>query len=108
MNTRVESSRMKRYEGLRLAYHLRLQQVGTRVTGTGYKFSENDRAVVTQTPIALRGEVDGNRVVMTFTEIGTRRASGGKLVLDRESDHVLRGRFSSDAAESQGVVEAHR
>ena len=108
MNTRVESSRLKRYEGLRLAYHLQLQQVGTRVTGTGYKLSENDQAVRTQTPIALQGQVEGDRVVMTFREVGTRRASIGKLVLDRESDHVMRGRFSSDAAQSQGVVEAHR
>lgn len=108
MNTRVESSRLSRYEGLRLAYRLRLQQVGNQVTGTGYKLRENDRAVLTQTPITLIGEVEGDRVVITFTERGTRRPSTGKLVLDRASDGVLRGRFSSDAAQSHGVVEARR
>jgi hypothetical protein len=108
MNTRVESSRLGRYEGLRLVYHLSLQQVGNRVTGIGYKLRENEKTVRTQTPIALVGEVDGDRVVMTFTERGTRRASAGKLVFDRESDDLLRGRFSSDAALSTGVAEARR
>ena len=108
MNTRVVSSVVARYEGLRLGYRLRLEQVGNSVTGTGYKLSENDRAIVTKTPITLRGDVVGDRVVLTFQERGTRRASNGKLVLHRESDDVLRGRFSSDAAESTGVVDARR
>jgi len=108
MNTRVESSRLGRYEGLRLAYQLRLQQSGDQLTGTGYKVRENERAVRTQTPITLRGEVQGDRVMLTFTEFGTRRASAGKLMLDREAADVLRGRFSSDAAQSVGVVEVRR
>jgi hypothetical protein len=108
MNTRVESSRLSRYEGLRLAYHLRLHQVGNQVTGIGYKLRENERAVQTRTPITLGGEVEGDRISMTFREGGTRRSSTGKLVLDRESDDVLRGRFFSDAAQSTGVVEARR
>jgi hypothetical protein len=108
MNTRVESSRLQRYEGLRLVYQLRLHQVGNQLTGAGYKIRENDHAIQTQTPITLSGEVQGDRVVMTFMERGTQRASTGKLVLDRESNDVLRGRFLSDAAQSAGVVEAHR
>ena len=108
MNTRVVSSNLQRYEGLRLAYQLRLRQVGNTVTGTGYKLRENDRPVATKTPITLRGDVEGDRVVLTFEERGTRRASAGKLVLLRESDDVLRGRFSSDAAQSSGIVDARR
>jgi hypothetical protein len=108
MTTRVESSRLKRYEGLQLGYQVRLQQVGSRLSGDGYKLLENGQAVMTRTPIRLNGTVEGDRVVLTFHEGGTRRPSQGKLVLDRESDHVLRGRFSSDAAQSSGLVEAHR
>lgn len=108
MNTRVVSSNLQRYEGLRLEYQLRLRQVGNNVTGTGYKLRENDRLVATKTPITLQGDVDGDRVVLTFQERGTRRPSAGKLVLLRESDDVLRGRFSSDAAQSAGVVDARR
>lgn len=108
MNTRVVSSNLQRYEGLRLEYQLRLRQVGNNVTGTGYKLRENDRLVATKTPITLQGDVDGDRVVLTFQERGARRPSAGKLVLLRESDDVLRGRFSSDAAQSTGIVDARR
>ncbi|HEX7282952.1 MAG TPA: hypothetical protein VF239_12920, partial [Vicinamibacterales bacterium] len=108
MNTRVVASNLQRYEGLRLDYQLRLRQVGNNITGTGYKLRENDRVVVTKTPITLQGDVDGDRVVLMFREGGTRRASAGKLVLHRESNDVLRGRFSSDAAQSSGIVAAHR
>jgi hypothetical protein len=93
---------------LRLDYQLRLRQVGNTITGTGYKLRENDRLVTTKTPITLRGDVEGDRVVLTFRERGTRRASAGKLVLLREAPDVMRGRFSSDAAQSSGVVAAHR
>ena len=108
MNTRVESSGLRRYEGLRLEYQVRLKQVGTQVTGDGYKLRENDRTAGNRTPITLIGDVIGDRVVLNFQERGTRRMSGGRLVLDRESENVLRGRFSSDAAKSSGVADAHR
>jgi hypothetical protein len=108
MNTRVESSALRRYKGLRLQYQLRLQQVGNQITGDGYKSRENDRPVRTKTPITLSGDVVGDRVVLNFHETGTRRKSGGRLVLDRESEDVLLGRFSSEAAKSTGIVEARR
>ena len=108
MNTRVVASNLERYKGLRLDYQLHLQQAGNNIRGTGYKLRENDRLVATKTPITLQGDVEGDRVVLTFQEHGIRRASAGKLVLLRESDDVLRGRFSSDAAQSRGVVAAHR
>ena len=108
MNTRVESSVLRRYEGLRLEYQVRLQQVGNQVTGDGYKSRENDRAVRTRTPITLIGDVVGDRVVLNFEERGVSRKSAGRLVLDRESEDVLRGRFSSDAAKSTGVADARR
>ena len=108
INTRVESSSLRRYKGLRLQYQVRLQQVGNQITGEGYKLRENDRTVGTRTPITLIGDVIGDRVVLNFEERGTRRMSGGRLVLDRESENVLRGRFSSDAAKSSGVADVHR
>jgi hypothetical protein len=108
INTRVESSGLRRYEGLRLEYQVRLQQAGNQVTGDGYKLRENERTVGNRTPITLIGDVIGDRVVLNFQERGTRRMSGGRLVLDRESENVLRGRFSSDAAKSSGVADAHR
>ena len=110
MRTRVESSRLNRYEGLRLGYRITLRQVGNRITGRGWKVSEDNRAIggAARTPITLDGTLDGDRAELTFTERGKRRPSGGKLLLARASENTLRGRFSSDAAQSSGAVEIHR
>lgn len=108
--TRVDSTRLAAYRGLTLAYRLQLQQQGDRVRGTGVKVRENGRAVrgKANTPIAVEGKVDGERLTLAFTERGTRRASAGTFVLTRAANDILRGRFSSDAARSAGTVEARR
>ena len=110
MNTRVESSQVQRYEGLRLGYVLSLRQDGDRISGTGWKVREDDRTIraASRTPINFDGVMNGDRVELTFTEGGRRRTTAGKLVLARDSDDVLRGRFSSSAAQSVGVVEIRR
>ena len=108
--TRVESSSVAGFQGLRLGYQVDLQQKDNRVTGTGSKTAENGRtlAAAGQTPIAVEGTVEGNRLRLTFTERGARRQSSGTFVLNREADDLLRGEFTSDAARSSGTVEARR
>jgi cytoskeletal protein RodZ len=110
LDTRVESSSYRGYEGLQLAYRLQLEQQGTRISGEGVKTAENGTplAARARTPISVSGSIEGDRVVLTFTEHGTQRASGGKMILDRYDDGVLRGRFSSSAARSAGTAEARR
>jgi hypothetical protein len=110
MNTRVESSQLQRYEGLRLGYVLSLRQDGDRISGTGWKVREDDRTIraASRTPINVDGVMTGDRVELTFTEGGRRRTSAGKLILARDSEDVFRGRFSSTAAQSVGVVEIRR
>ena len=94
--TQVESSNLSRFKGLTLGYRIELHQNGNGITGTGYKVTENGRVIAqrAQTAIALKGSVDGDRLTLTFTERGTRRPSSGKFILLRETDDVLRGRFS--------------
>ena len=110
MHTRVESSRLNRYEGLRLGYRITLRQDGNRISGSGWKVSEDNRKIggAARTPITIDGRLDDDRAELTFTERGKRRVSGGKLLLARASENTLRGRFSSDAAQSSGAVEIHR
>jgi hypothetical protein len=110
MDTRVESSSVRDYEGLQLGYRLELRQSGDRITGQGIKTLENGRPIVefAQTPIVVSGTVDGTRLTLTFTERGLRRESGGKMILDLQEDGILRGRFASSAAQSTGQVEARR
>jgi transcriptional regulator with XRE-family HTH domain len=108
--TRAERGRYAGSTGVRLGYQLHLEQDGDRVTGSGQKLTENGRAIESpaQTPISIAGTVESDRLTLTFTERGTRRATEGKFVLLLDEDGMLRGRYSSDAAHSAGTVEAYR
>ena len=108
--THVESSSLPAFTGLRLGYDLQLTQAGNGITGTGRKLSENGATLgpAAQTPISVEGTITRDRVTLTFTEQGTERQIRGKFVLLADEDGTLRGRFSSTAAQSSGIVEAHR
>jgi cytoskeletal protein RodZ len=108
--TRIESTSYARYQGLQLGYELQLEQVGDRVKGAGRKVVENGDGVGSraQTPISVAGTIEGDRLTLTFNEIGARRPTQGKLVLMLDEADTLRGRFSSTAAHSSGTAEAHR
>ena len=103
LTTRVDSSSVPRFEGLELGYRLHLRQEGVRVSGTGEKWSEAGARLPRprRTPIVLSGSFQGDRLVLTFTEQGTQRASAGTMTLQRR-DRRLVGSFRSDAAESRG------
>jgi cytoskeletal protein RodZ len=110
LTTRVDSSAYKLYEGLTLGYALQLEQRGNRITGSGHKVSENGRTLRpdSRTPIAVEGKLNGQRLDLKFTERGSRRVSGGTMVLEVGDDGSLRGTFSSDAAQSRGTSQATR
>lgn len=52
--------------------------------------------------------IEGDRVTLSFIEGGARRSTQGTFMLMLDTDGMLRGRFSSDAARSAGSVEARR
>ncbi len=107
--TQVQSSSVARYAGLLLGYELQLEQDGDRVTGIGRKIIENGSGIDShgQTPIAVNGVVQGDRLTLNFVEGGAQRSSQGTFTLTRNGG-LLRGRFTSDAARSAGTVEARR
>ncbi|HUP40927.1 MAG TPA: helix-turn-helix transcriptional regulator [Vicinamibacterales bacterium] len=107
--TQVRSSSVARYAGLLLGYELQLEQDGDRVTGVGRKVIENGNGIHSrgQTPIAVNGVVEGDRLTLNFVEGGAQRSSQGTFTLTRNGG-LLRGRFTSDAARSAGTVEARR
>jgi hypothetical protein len=110
LDTRIEASSYRDYEGLQLGYRLELRQDGSRVTGTGVKTTESGRQLgsAAQTPMLIQGTISGERLTLTFVERGLSRTTHGKMILDVTDDGVLRGRFSSTAAQSNGLVEARR
>jgi len=105
-----ERSRDAGLNGGHYDYELYLEQDGDRVTGSGRKVTENGRGirVRAQTSISVAGVINGERLTLAFTELGTRRATEGKFVLLLEGNETMRGRFSSTAAQSSGIVEARR
>jgi hypothetical protein len=110
LSNRVESTSYAAFNNLNLGYRVRLHQRGNRVTGTGHKWMENGKRLPAnrRTPIALEGTRNGQRLELTFTERGARRASRGTFVMEVTADGALQGRFLSDAANSQGSSLARR
>lgn len=108
--TQIESSSYSPYAGLKLGYEMKLQQDGDRVTGVGRKVTENGSEIGprAQTPLTVSGTIAGDRLTLTFVEQGTQRETQGKFVLLVDEAGTLRGRFSSNAAQSSGRVEARR
>jgi hypothetical protein len=109
LTNRVESSSDGAFENLNRGYHLRLEQRGNRVTGTGQKWMEDGKPLPTarRTPITLDGTRNGQQLELNFTEKGTRRISDGTFVL-RIAPDFLHGTFVSDGANARGSSLARR
>jgi cytoskeletal protein RodZ len=110
VSNRVESTSDSAFDKLNLGYRVQLQQRGDRVTGTGHKWMEDGQPLPPnrRTPIVLEGTRTGQRLELTFTEKGAERVSQGTFVMEVTPAGVLRGRFISDAANSQGSSFARR
>ena len=110
VTNRVESTAYEPFENLNLGYRLKLTQTGNHVRGTGRKWMENGRQLPRsqQTAIEVEGTVEGQRVVLGFTEHGTRRMSAGTFTYDISESGILQGSFASDVAESKGSSRATR
>ena len=106
----IESSRMPAFQGMTLGFRLRLVQDGTEVSGAGVKLAENGRRLPRrqQTPITVQGELEGNRLELTFSERGRRRTSSGAFVMHLVDVRSMSGKFSSDVAGSRGTSRAVR
>lgn len=105
LETRIRSSAVERYEGLRLGFRVYLRQDGDRLTGHGEKIQENGRSLpgARRTPIDLEGSVDGREVTLRFTERGAQRESAGTLRLTLTPDRsTMTGSFRSGAASARG------
>jgi transcriptional regulator with XRE-family HTH domain len=110
LTSQVERSRNDMFNDLTLAFRLQLDQTGHRIRGRGLKWTENGRPLASRarTPITVDGTFKNGQLILAFTERGTRRTSSGTLNLQRADDGSLRGRFSTDAAQSSGRAHAVR
>ena len=110
LTSHVERSSNEMFNDLTLGFRLQLDQTGHRIRGRGLKWTENGRHLASRarTPITVDGTIKNGQLILAFTERGTRRTSSGTLNLQRADDGSLRGRFSTDAAQSSGRAHAVR
>lgn len=111
LTNRIASTNYKDFVGLRLGYRLKLEQDGSRITGSGQKWTEDGRTLAgaARSRISVSGRVEGNTITLEFTEQGSKRASGGGFELKLSGDQsTLRGDFWSDVANTKGSTLARR
>jgi uncharacterized membrane protein len=110
VNTVRETS-YQPFVNLRIGYRLIISQNGSNFTAEGEKLSENGRVLpmTRRTAIHLSGALEGESIVASFVEKGTRRQTNGRFVwkLDRERT-LMKGTFVSTAANSSGTSVATR
>ncbi|GAC1619203.1 MAG: hypothetical protein PVS2B2_28100 [Candidatus Acidiferrum sp.] len=101
----IQSTSYHAYQGVKLGYRIFLTQRGTDITGTGEKWSEDDKWLppYAHTPIEITASVSGNKIFATFHETGTARKSAGTFDWTYLPEtHSLSGSFTSTAADSRG------
>ena len=109
LSNRIVSTSYDAYRGLNLGYSLTLRQEGARVTGSGVKVTENGSPAGQRTPISVSCRIEGSSVVLTFTEQGSSRTSGGTFRWQLSADGSrLAGSFWSDVANANGPSSARR
>jgi len=106
----VQSTSYEPFAGMTVGYRINLLQDGNRVHGRGFKTSENGVLVLPsqRTPIEVEGRIEGDQLVLNFTEIGRERTSRGTIRYRMGGSGAMQGQFSSDAANSSGSSSAHR
>jgi penicillin-binding protein 1A len=107
----IASTNYASYRGLRLTYRLQLEQDGDRLTGRGQKWAEEGAPVsaAARSPISVTGRIEGNKVVLQFTERGAKRSTTGSFSWTLgPNGNALRGSFWSTAADTSGSSVARR
>jgi serine/threonine protein kinase len=101
----IQSTSFHPFQGLRLGYRVFLSQRGTDLTGTGEKWSEDDKWLPPKahTPIQISASISGNKIFATFQETGAQRTTTGTFDWTYQPEtNSLSGTFSSTAADSRG------
>ncbi|HKY42166.1 MAG TPA: DUF4388 domain-containing protein [Pyrinomonadaceae bacterium] len=106
----VQKTSYRSYQDMKIGFDLSLSQNGKSITGKGQKVSENGRTLPadSQTPIEVKGSINGNRVEATFFEEGTTRKTNGRFVWRIDETGGLTGTFFSTAANTSGKSAARK
>lgn len=107
---KVQNTSYSSYKNLEIGFDLSIRQDGNGFTGEGRKVSENGRSLPanSQTPIHVKGSIEGDRIEAAFFESGSVRKTNGRFVWKMDKAGGLTGTFVSTAARASGKSTARR
>lgn len=110
INNHIEATTFARYEGLQLGYRLHFTQRGTRVFGSGRKWTEDGRQLqpAARTPIDFEGTIANGVLKARFVEYGSQRVSDGEFAWQVVDGNRLDGTFASTVADTRGSSSGRR
>lgn len=105
LTTQIDTSTVPRYKGLSLGYHIVLHPISQGYHGARTKSSEGNQRLTGSAQIAmtdLQASTSGDRLVLSWREIGHRRTSVGRARFRITHRDTLFGTFNHDAANATG------
>ncbi|HEX8517231.1 MAG TPA: hypothetical protein VF868_13625 [Bacteroidia bacterium] len=106
----IKSSTYKAYVGKSSGFKIYLTQDDDKIKGQGEMWWVDDKEIPYEQhlPITVEGKVDGENMVLSYTQVGSKRTTVGEMVLNTSGGDVLNGSFSGTAADAKGTVTAER
>jgi hypothetical protein len=107
---KVQNTSFTSYKNLEIGFDLSIRQDGNGFTGEGRKVSENGRSLPanSQTPIHVKGSIEGDRIEAAFFEDGALRKTNGRFIWKMDKAGGLTGTFVSTAARASGKSTARK
>jgi hypothetical protein len=111
ITNKIESTSYHPFQGLALGYRVTFIQDGANISGSGEKWSENNKWLEPRahTHITIKGIANGGHISATFEEDGAVRKTVGTLEWTYQSSpERVTGSFTSTAANSRGSSAGER
>ncbi len=107
LTNHVTASDLKRYKGDRHEFTIQVTQEGETLLGNGEQTGYNNKAARNRYPIWFtNATVNGDQIVVKYAMKGGRPTEGTfTLQIDPNAPHILRGSFTSTAANTTGTTE---
>lgn len=102
---RIEQTSYSPFKNLELTYTVTITQNGPDFTGSGTKTMESGHPLIgkAHTPIEIKGKLNRDSILASFTEQGVERRTTGEFRWKLANDGSWVGTFFSDAANSKGT-----
>ncbi len=106
----IKNSTLQRYIGRSSGWKIFFIQDGDKVSGKGEMFWVDNKEIPysQHIPITMEGKIDGNNMILTYTQYGEKRVSYGEIKLKIDEEEIAEGNFSGTAANTSGTSKAEK